>query len=212
MKRGITFLFTSVILLSVFFASHDQAVSVSEATTLRTINPITKDEWFNFTTFNKKVEDTFIVDIEVAKVTDLQNWQFSLKWDPALLAAVHAVLLPYEHIVMPPESEPIPPDVSVLGRLVWGWSSPADTFNGSIVLASLEMRVVNASGSCVLSIDPNKIFLLNSAQSRIALTSVNGYYNLVPAPSGDVNSDGRVDMRDVSLAVAAFGSSPNTPR
>ena len=212
MKRGVILFVALLVLLSVSLAPHYRAVYASETTSLQAINPITGDNWFNFTTFNLRVGDTFTVDVEVANATDLQSWQFSLRWDPGLLVADHARLLPDEDIVWIPENGPPPPDTSVPGRLVWGWASLADTFNGSTVLASVEMRAISASGSCALSIDPAETLLLNRVQTEIPFTTLNGYYSLVSAPSGDLNSDGRIDMRDVSLAIAGFGSFPSTPR
>ena len=49
----------------------------SEQTYLQIINPLTGDGWFNFTVQQKSVGDTFLVNITVANVTNMDTWQMA---------------------------------------------------------------------------------------------------------------------------------------
>jgi len=203
------------IVLFVALAIQCRRVSASEPAALKVVNPITGDEWFN----NKTVGDTFLANIEVFNVTDLTTFQIMLTWDPAILdyfgyeVPQNAVFPPPEFDIGPPSPGP---DVSVPGQLIYGINAGAGqpAFTGDGICFQIEFKVL-AFGATLLHLDPypsSNTFLL-SGLNEMPFTTVDGRYALTrPQIFADVNGDGVVNVKDISMVVAAFNSFPNTPR
>jgi hypothetical protein len=170
----------------------------AQGTTVEVVDPIDGDHLFYFTTDTISVGDTFNVKIIVDNVTDLQNWQVKVTWDPALLDYV-SISLPSDHVFSPIDSAinpgapgarsmiTPPPDVGP-GYVVWGCTyinDPYWTFNGTGPLCVLKLKVkqgVSLGGPRVVECDIEiaekgvSTFLLNGAGYDIPFDIVNGHY------------------------------------
>lgn len=191
----------------------------ADAATLRVINPLTGDEWFNFTTNDKKVGDTFLVNVELFNVTDLASFQVRLTWNLTVLnyfsfnVPSNAVFPPPQFSGGPPPIGP-PIDVSVPGQLIYGYAvgPQQPSFTGDGILFQIEFKIIASTGETFLHIDPypsNGTFLTDSNLQDMPFTTVDGHYILSQPPlKGDVNNDGIVNMQDIYMAVIAFNSFP----
>ena len=88
---------------------------------------------------------TFTVNVTVVDVTDLQNWQIKLTWDPALLQYV-SISLPPDHVFAGSGKAMItpPPEVGP-GYVVWGCTyinEPYWTFNGTGTLCQVKLKIL----------------------------------------------------------------------
>jgi len=87
------------------------------------------------------------------------------------------------------------------------------------LLAIIEFQILyvptDGSVSCTLNIEDGIIhdtLLLDSNLYEIPIVKANGYYEYssVYLP-GDMNFDGKVDIKDIAIAALAFGSYPGHP-
>jgi hypothetical protein len=190
----------------------------AEQALLQVVNPITGDGVFNFT--DKKVGDTFLVNVTVANVQRMVCWQFALQWDSSLLECVNTTI-PSDNVFAywNVSGEPMNvagPDLSQRGLIVYGAGitySDSVGFNGSGVLAQIEFKILNKEGQSVLAFVNIGIdtFLLSNDLSDIWFMPVNGQYSFSGSTLiGDVNSDGKVDMRDIALLVTLFNTRPSS--
>jgi hypothetical protein len=147
---------------------------------LKIVNPLTGDQWFNFTDMNKSVGDTFIINITIVNVKGLLCWQFGLQWNPSLLTYVSSTI-PSDN-VFAGQSYISCKDSSTPGLLVIGAAHifPIELFTGSGILAQVELRIVNGAGQSPLSFEGTYMdvdtFLLDERLNDISYTAVNGYY------------------------------------
>jgi hypothetical protein len=203
------------------------AGSPTSQTLLKVVNPVTGDEWLNFTADDKKVGDTFIVNVTIANVEEMVCWQFELQWNSSLLECVNATI-PLDSVFAywNVNGEPIivgGPDMSHSGLVVYGAEIAYlgnVGFNGSGVLAQVEFKILQ-TGQSELSFEGviphvGDTFLLHSNLNEIPFVPINAHYSYndsdPPRALADVNNDGTVDMKDVATVVLAFNSFPNTPR
>jgi hypothetical protein len=217
LRMGLIALFLIILFIGITIQSH--RVNATESTVLNVVNPLTGDEWFNFSTHVKNVGDTFIVNITIVNVTTMVTWQFGLQWNSSLLECVNATLpsdnaLRRAHVT----SNSIDvggPDLSVSGLVVFGASSAYEGepgFSGDGVLAQLAFRIKQGIGQSDLSFEGIVVdtFLLSRVGlAEISFTPVIGHYDYGDhGIYGDVNNDGTVNMKDISDAVLAFNSFP----
>lgn len=197
-----------------------------QQTYLNVINPLTGDQWFNFTKVGKNVGDTFMVNVTIVDVEELVCWQFGLQWNSSLLECVNTTI-PSDNVFAYWNSTDEPllvggPDLSTPGLVVYGadiaWPGNVG-FNGSGVLAQVEFKILQKGGQSELSFEgiipgSGDTFLQHGIDlSDIPFVPTNAYYSYSDSGLlGDVNNDGTVDMKDVALVVLAFNSFPNTPR
>ena len=147
----------------------------------------------NFTSSLKNAGDTFVVNITVTDVTDLQLWQVHVKWDPAILTYV-LISTPVDNVFAGKSLITPPPTVDADG-VTWGATyinDPYWTFNGTGVLAQLTLQIVKAvdllnPGPIFSAISlygiGSETFLLNGAGGDISFTTVDGrFFNLWVIP------------------------------
>jgi hypothetical protein len=193
-----------------------------EKALLQIVNPITGDSIFNFSGVDKKMGDTFIVNVTVASVEQMVCWQFALQWNSSLLEYVNATI-PSDNVFVywNASGEPVMvggPALSQSGLLFYGaeiaWPGSVG-FNGSGVLAQVEFKILKEGGQCDLSFEgiTSDTFLLSNDLSDISFVPISAHYSFSGSdPPGDVNNDGTVDMRDIVAAILAFNTSPGMPK
>jgi hypothetical protein len=192
-----------------------------ERALLQVVNPITGDGVFSFTADDKKVGDTFLVNVTVANVQKMVCWQFALQWDSSLLECVNATV-PSDNVFAywNASDEPVivaGPDLSHMGLAVYGAEITYPDrigFNGSGVLAQVEFKILNKGGQSDLSFVDIGIdtFLLSDSLSDIWFMPINAQYSYSGSGiSGDVNMDGIVNMRDIAIQIVLFNTTPSSP-
>jgi hypothetical protein len=193
---------------------------------LKVVNPLTGDEWFNFSSNDKSVGDTFIANITVSNVSALFCWQIGLKWNASLMECTNITLPPDNVFALAPRMTDYPiaiggPDLSKPGYLLFGATISyvgEIGFNGSGVLAQAEFRILQKGGQSKISFGSTgslgDTFLTHSSPgSDIPVVTISGHYRYSGSDLlGDVNLDGSVDMRDIITVILAFNSFPNTSR
>jgi hypothetical protein len=199
----------------------DDSGNPIDRTRLQVVNPITGDGVFNFTADDKKVGDTFLVNVTVANVQRMVCWQFALQWDSSLLECLNATV-PSDNVFAywNVSDEPVivaGPDLSHRGLVFYGAEITYPDrigFNGSGVLAQVEFKILNKDGQSDLSFVGIGIdtFLLSDSLSDIWFMPINAQYSysgsVIP---GDVNMDGTVNMRDIAILIILFNTTPSSP-
>ena len=199
----------------------DDSGNPLESALLQVVNPITGDGVFNFTADDKKVGDTFLVNVTVANIQRMVCWQFALQWDSSLLECVNATI-PSDNVFAywNVSGEPVivaGPDLSHSGLVFYGAEITYPDrigFNGSGVLAQIEFKILNKGGQSDLSFVGIGIdtFLLSDSLNDIWFMPVNAQYSYSGSGiPGDVNMDGTVNMRDIALLVILFNTRPSSP-
>jgi hypothetical protein len=215
MRKRIGLMVLFLMLLFIGIAIQSNRVNATEPALLKVVNPLTGDEWFNFTTNNKSMGDTFLVNITLFNVTGLATIQVMLTWDPTILSYSN-FNVPPNAIFPPPQFSGARADVSVPGHLVYGYGiGPGQTsFSGDGIFFQIEFKII-AYGKTLLHLDSypsNDTYLLDNNLHEMPFTTVDGHFSFTTALKGDLNGDSKVDMRDVYMVVNAFNSFPNTPR
>ena len=178
----------AILMLSAFLPRMPVAIEAG-TTYLMVVNPATLDEWFNFTTHNKRVGDTFTTNMTVVLVSSLANWQVMFTWNASLLELVN-ITLPSDHVFAKANRTMItPPPTVASGSVTWSCTyvnDPYWTFNGTGCLCQITLRITQGvfqSGpqqvSCNLSLANvgSDTWLLNGQGNDILFTRVRGYYN-----------------------------------
>lgn len=200
------------LLLASLISAYPHTASAAELTYLKIVNPLTGNEWFSFTSQNKSVGDTFIANVTVANVVNMGAWQVALQWNSSLLEFVRLVL-PSDNVFAGQRTVTAGPDTSIAGMVIYGAAvGPGQPgFNGSGVLAQVEMKILQGIGESDLSFEGIEAdtFLTTMSVTDIPFTPVIGHFDFNIL--GDVSNDGVVNMKDVMLVVKAFNSFPNTP-
>jgi hypothetical protein len=202
-KRGALVLLLCGLLLPVLFICSPRA-KATEPALVRVVNPATGDGWFNFTTHDKKVGDTFLVNITVDNVTNLTGWQLALSWNTSLLEYVNV-----DSLLFCPEIDWEPPFPLVYladGTLYTGMNAGPrqPSFSGSTVMVRIELKVLGI-GQSDLTLE-NDTYLFDDHGS-IPFTPLNASFHRYVLYA-DVNNDGTVNMKDIADAVAAFNTFP----
>lgn len=146
---------------------------------------------------------TFTINIFVANVTNLHTIEFNMSFDPKTLGYRGQFIGAQNYLPTPAWR------VNDTEGFIWfnvTYGLPITSI-ASIKLANVTFYV-RALGTT--PIDLNVINLLNSFGDSIPYVASNGFFsNLNPY---DLNSDGKVDIRDVTIVALAFGSYPGHPR
>jgi hypothetical protein len=152
----------------------------SPTTYLKVVNPLTGNGWFNFTAPQKKVGDTFVVNLTITDVSNLFAWQFGLQWNPSLLTFTN-VSVPPDNIFGPQPIITAGPDNSTPGLVVFGavHAPGGHPANGTGTLAQVVLKIVQGFGNCPLAFEGivTDTFLLDENLIDIPFTPVNGYYD-----------------------------------
>jgi hypothetical protein len=212
--------FIAVLLASVLVFQMGATVN-AQTTYLRLINPLTGDQQFNFTSNEKHVGDTFVVNITVVGVTNLYAWQVTVGWDPTMLN-FSKISLPSDHVFAGQSFFPVGPIVES-GSVLYGVSLGVggNTFNGTGILAQLELRIAVQSSvpvSCNITfigappVFPAETFLLDGRGADIAFTPEKAVFSYWPLPAklmilpktntfyGNVTPPGSVFLLNVTVA------------
>ncbi|MEM3788971.1 MAG: hypothetical protein QXN95_03790 [Candidatus Bathyarchaeia archaeon] len=184
-----------------------------------------------------KPGDTFIVNVTVVDVEDLQNWQIKLTWDPTLLE-YSSIYLPRDHVFAPIDSaiQPPgtpgarsmitpPPDVGP-GYVMWGCTyinDPYWTFNGTGVLCQVKLKILTppsfpATCNLTLAEIGYSTFLLNGPGYDILFTVEDATYTYIDdltvsiSPLGTYTSPIKVNYGETKTftATALYGALPYT--
>jgi hypothetical protein len=194
-NRLISTLVLTVLVLSVFpIATRVQASS----TTLEIIDPIDGDHMFNFTTAQKSVGNTFVINITVNSISDLNGWQVKITWNSTYLQYV-SITLPTDHVFAGKTYIPVGPDTSEPGTVVYGLQllTGQTSFAGSGRLVQLTLRIVQGVSpgeqvECDIAFANIRVdtVLLNSEGLDILFTPVDGHYIYsapwVPPPPANI--------------------------
>jgi hypothetical protein len=199
-------------LLSVSLATIQRAYADNVAT-LKIINPLTDDEWFNFTTKDKKIGDTFLANVEMHNATDVATWMVDITWDSNILNYSNYTNPPNDgfHILSPPIGSP-GPELTSPGELLYGYAiGPGQApFSGDTLLFQIEFKVIAETGYTLIHFNflDNYTYVLDNNGYDVSFTVIDGHYVLstYTGLKGDVNDDGVIDMSDIYLALAAFNS------
>lgn len=146
---------------------------------------------------------TFTINILVANVTDLQRIEFNMSFDPATLGYRGQFIGALDYLPIPAWRVN-----DTLGSIWFNitYGLPI-TSVAPIRLANVTFYV-RALGTSL--IDLNIINLRDSFGDPIPHVVSNGFFsNFNPY---DLNTDGKVDIRDVTIVALAFGSYPGHPR
>ena len=163
----------------------------------------------------------FNVTLWVSDVSNLMGWQIAVIYDSAILSCTGAWQTKSD------------PEYVFYDRITWTsipsfWPGKAvigdnpnpalpPTFNGTGKLCIFEFEIVEEPSdgtvlSCVLDIDNVDSFILDSEIDIIPRFTRNGSYECYPPFPFDLNSDGRVDLKDISMVALAFGTCSTHPR
>lgn len=148
---------------------------------------------------------TFTVDIYAVNVTNLDTWSFELAYDTAALrvgAVTEGPFLASEGGTTLFIPDTFTPGVAKAGNTISG-SSAAQSPDGTGVIASIGFTARRDSGSTTLDLrradfwDHNNVAIVPTRRSGSVTFSLRG----------DFNADGKVDIADLRLFRAAWGSS-----
>jgi hypothetical protein len=95
------------------------------------------------------------------------------------------------------------------------------TFTGTALLAIIELQIISQppkDGNLTSTINiadgqPFETYMMDSSLNRISTTLINGQYTYFDPPTlliGDLNGDGKVDMRDIGYVARRFGCDPGS--
>jgi hypothetical protein len=149
------------------------------------INVIPADGITTFYTNTTAVGSEIILNVTVVDVTDLQNWQIKLTWDPTLLNFTD-IWLPSDHVFAGANRQMVTPSPEVgPGYVVWGCTyinEPYWTFNGTGTLCQVKLKIIRQpyapQSSCVLGLinQYEDTFLINGAEYDIPFLIQNTTY------------------------------------
>ena len=144
--------------------------------------------------------------VKINKATDIAFFDFKLTFNSSVVKAWNAVLGDF----FPPSSTLKVEVNNASGYVrVNATLNPSEPpKNGSGVLATIKFHV-EVTGSTVLHL--TDIQLQDNQTHILPNESADGSFNNAALP-GDVNGDGKVDIIDVAIVVAAFGSYNGHPR
>jgi hypothetical protein len=163
----------------------------------------------------------FNVTFSIADVEELMGWQITLHYDPTILNCTGAWHLSWdpEYVFYGRHSQHGGPIFRSDYVLLGDHPNPAwrPSFNGTGKLCIIEFEIVKEPSegqmlSCVLDSANIDTFIFNPEVDPIPCLSTNGYYEYYSSLRSDLNNDGKVDLKDISLIAMAFGSFPTHPR
>jgi hypothetical protein len=173
----------SFALFASLIAVQNLKTTAAGQTSLSLVNPLTGDGWFNFTTFEKNLNDVFVINITVEDVAYLCTWQFELSWNSSLLTFVD-VTIPPDNVF---ESNPIfnysdawTPGVFFCGG---GLVNVSESFTGSGILCQIRLKIIQNDCNSNLSFEGIGVdtYLIDNGGKDILFTPINGYYSYTTA-------------------------------
>lgn len=158
-----------------------------------------------------RVGKILTIDVAVAGVTDLYGFEFKLSYNTTLLDAKSVAQGAF--FPGPPNSYVLKNEINDAGGYVWfavTLLSPGLAKSGSGVLATITFNATYGpsypeTAGCDLHLYDTK--LGDQTAQPIVHDAIDGYYAYVPI-LGDINGDGKVDIFDLVILGAAFGSKP----
>jgi len=158
------------------------------------------------------IDQNLTVKVTIANVTDLLAWQVNLLFNATQLECTE-VLLPSDHIFagLPYiEVSPKIDDGSILFGCVLLGVQPG--VNGSGVLMEIRFKAKEAGSSTLrLNTTASATCILDSFLNEMEFETHDSYV-IITKLLGDLNGDGKVDIKDIAIAAIAFGSYPSHPR
>jgi hypothetical protein len=159
-------------------------------------------------TVTAKMIETFSVNVTISNVVNLYNYEFTLSYNPAIL---YTLGLNVGTFLQQPQVYKSSIN-NTAGLITLGVSSlsPAPPANGSGLLATITFETVpivwpNPGQNTTLQL-LNTILTTNLGVI-VPHSITDGFYKYTPIP-GDLNSDGVVDIRDLRIVAAAYGTTP----
>jgi hypothetical protein len=137
------------VLVTVFLASTVYVIMpVHAAKTVNIVNAVDGSNNFNYTTAQKSVGDTFVVNITITDAFDITSWQIGIQWDPTLLD-FDSFIVPTDHIFATMNPVTAGPDTSTPGLAIYGAAAGygKGSFNGTGRLAQLTLKIKQAVGA-----------------------------------------------------------------
>jgi hypothetical protein len=180
LKKMLGYSLTTMLMLSTLMVI--APVKASPGATLELTNPADGTHLFNYTTSQKAVGDTFLINVTINNVADLFSWQVHVTWDPTLLE--------FSKVVKPSDMvfagktivEAI--DTSVPGNLVYGQAlmTPPGVDVTTGKLFQIELKIIkgvsmlNPKVECDILFTSigTDTFLLNSGGTDIPIDGTTG--------------------------------------
>ena len=137
------------VLVAMFLASIIYiTVPAHAAKTVNIVNAVDGSNEFNFTTAQKSVGDTFVVNITITDAVEISSWQVGIQWDPALLDFDRFVV-PTDHIFATMNPITAGPDSSTPGLAIYSAAAGfgKGSFNGTGRLAQLTLKIKQGVGA-----------------------------------------------------------------
>ena len=179
---------------------------------------------------NTALGSTFSVNVTVSDLSALDRAvavQFRLCYDPLLLQAVSATEGPFmKNPAWAPdgtwfypriEVDPVYGPCVLVGDLIFPdgngvWNAFP---SGNGVLATITFKAITQGRlgtalSCLLNL--RDTLIINDALGELPHDLYNGFYKIYSTNIGDINFDGKVDMKDIGFVASAFGAYPGHPR
>lgn len=137
------------VLVTAFLASTVYVtMPVHAAKTINIVNVVDSSNNFNFTTAQKSVGDTFVLNLTITDAFEITSWQVGIQWDPALLD-FESFIVPTDHIFATMNPVTAGPDTSIPGLALYGGAAGfgKGSFNGTGRLAQLTLKIKQGVGT-----------------------------------------------------------------
>lgn len=194
MRRIISGIILTMLSASILFSFQGLLVpvwmSTAESSTKIVIHPSERTE-HTFYTNETFPGFTFIVNVTVVDVTELQNWQIELNWGQSVLEFSN-IWRPSDHVFSGSGMAMVapPPDIGP-GYVAWGctyinylgW-----TFNGTGTLCQIQLKMLSTSSPPPITFNLtltklyDETFLLDGKGHDIQFTVEDGDYTLIALP------------------------------
>jgi hypothetical protein len=159
-------------------------------------------------TVTAKMIETFSVNVTISGVVNLYNYEFTLSYNPALLYTLSVNVGTF--LQQPQVYKSSINNTAGLITLGVSSISPAPPVNGSGLLATITFKtvpIVWPSPGQNTTLQLLNTILITNLGVIVPHGTINGFYKYTPIP-GDLNSDGVVDIRDLRIVAAAYGTTP----
>jgi len=189
---------SSITLFPQFSIRNTNIAFANPETTLQLVNPVDGSHLFNFTTSQKAVGDTFLINVTVTDVQDLFAWQIKVTWDPELLEFVERILPP-DHVFAGKSYLETPvitePGVIAYGITLGPGQKSVNVARGTLVQLKLKIiKGVYPGQKVKCNIEfielGDNTFLLNTIGGVIPITPINAQYEYsapwVPPPPATI--------------------------
>ena len=137
------------VLVALFLASTIYiTVPIHAAGTVNIVNAVDGSNNLNFTTAQKSVGDTFVLNITITDAVNLGSWQIGIQWNATLLD-FDSMIAPTDHIFATMNALFAGPDATTPGLVIYGASVGAGKgpFNGNGRFAQLILKIKQGVGA-----------------------------------------------------------------